>query len=74
MGWPGGRAVKFTRSTSAAWGLLVRILGADLCTTYQAMLRQHPTYKVEEGGHRCWLRASLPQQKEEDWQQMLAQG
>ena len=22
----------------------------------------------------CWLRASLPQQKEEDWQQMLAQG
>ena len=31
---------------------------------------RHPTYKVEEGGHG----ASLPQQKEEDWWQMLAQG
>ena len=35
---------------------------------------RRPTYKVEEDGHRCELRASLPQQKEEDWQQMLAQG
>ena len=33
-----------------------------------------PMYKVEEDGHGCELRASLPQQKEEDWQQMLAQG
>ena len=32
-----------------------------------------PIYKVEEDGHGCWLRASLPQQKEEDWQQ-LGQG
>ena len=30
--------------------------------------------KVEEDGHGCELGASLPQQKEEDWQQMLAQG
>ena len=29
---------------------------------------RHPTYKVEEDGHECELRASLPQQKEEDWQ------
>ena len=35
---------------------------------------RRPTYKVEEDGHGCELRASLPQQKEEDWQQMLAQG
>ena len=27
-----------------------------------------PMYKVEEDGHGCKLRASLPQQKEEDWQ------
>ena len=33
-----------------------------------------PTYKVEEDGHGCGLRASVPHQKEEDWQQMLAQG
>ena len=35
---------------------------------------RRPTYKVEEDGHGCQLRASCPQQKEEDWQQMLAQG
>ena len=35
---------------------------------------RRPTYKVEEDGHGCQLGASLPQQKEEDWQQMLAQG
>ena len=35
---------------------------------------RRPTYKVEEDGHGCQLRASLPQQKEEDWRQMLAQG
>ena len=31
---------------------------------------RHPTYKIEEDGHGCELRASLPQQKEEDWQQL----
>ena len=40
----------------------------------KACCGRHPTYKVEEEGHGCQLRASLPQQKEEDWQQMLAQG
>ena len=29
---------------------------------------RRPIYKVEEDGHGCYLRASLPQQKEEDWQ------
>ena len=35
---------------------------------------RRPTYKVEEDGQGCYLRASLPQQNEEDWRQMLAQG
>ena len=35
---------------------------------------RRPTYKIEEDRHRCQLRANLPQQKEEDWQQLLAQG
>ena len=42
-------------------------------TAWQTTLWLDPTYKVEEDGHGCWLRASLPQKKEEDWQ-MLAQG
>ena len=37
-GQPGGAVVKFGRSASMAQGLRVRILGADLCATYQAML------------------------------------
>ena len=35
-------------------------------TICQAMLWQASTYKVEEDGHRCELRARLPQQKEQD--------
>ena len=33
-----------------------------------------PTYRIEEDGHGYWLRACLPREEEEDWQQMLAQG
>ena len=62
-GQPGGTVAKLACSVSAAWDSLVWILSADLCTTCQAMLRQHPTYKVEEDGHRCQLRANLPQKK-----------
>ena len=51
--WPSGAAVKFVPSTSLAQGLPVQILGMDLRTIYQAMLWQHPTYKMEEDGHRC---------------------
>ena len=60
--------VKFTCSTLAAqdWG--VQILGVDMHNAHQAMLWWHPTYKTEEDG-TVFLR-----QKEEDWQQMLAQG
>ena len=55
-----------------------RFAGSDpVCahgTAWNAMLWWRPTCKVEEDGHGCELRASLPQQKEEDWWQMLAQG
>ena len=73
-GQPSGAAVKFARSTSAAWGSLVQIPGVDMAPLGKPCCGRHPTYKVEEDEHGCWLRASLPQQKEEDWQQMLAQG
>ena len=37
-GWPICVVVKLVHSTLAAWGSWVQILGADLCTTHQAML------------------------------------
>ena len=72
-GWPGGAAVKFARSASAAQDSPVRIPGADMAPLGKPCCGRRPTYKVEKDGHGCELRASLPQQKE-DWQQMLAQG
>ena len=73
MGPASGAAVKYTRSASAARGSLVQIPGADMALLGKPCCGRHPTYKVEEDGHGCELRASLPQQKEEDGQ-MLAQG
>ena len=62
----GGAAVKFTRSASAAWGLLVWILGVDLrALLVKPCCGRRPKYKIEEDGHGCQLRASLPQQKEQ---------
>ena len=52
-GQPDGVVVKFAHSALAAWGLQVWILGADLCTSHQAMLWRHPTHKIEEDWHRC---------------------
>ena len=49
-------------------------LGVDMALLGKPCCGRRPTYKVEEDGHGCELRASLCQQKEEDWQQMLAQG
>ena len=42
---PGGAVVKFTRSTLAARGSLVRILGVDIRTAWQAMLWQESHIK-----------------------------
>ena len=66
--------VKFASSALAARGSPIWILGEDIALFVKAYCGRRPTYKIEEDGHRCWLRASLPQQKEEDWQRMLAQG
>ena len=35
----------------------------NLHSAHQATLRWHPTYKIEEDWHRCYLRANLPHQK-----------
>ena len=69
-GRPSGAVVKFTCSALAAWGLWVWILGADLHTGHQAMLWRHPTYKIEEGGHRGSLRDNLPHQKRKEKKQL----
>uniref|UniRef100_A0A9L0TL14 Uncharacterized protein n=1 Tax=Equus caballus TaxID=9796 RepID=A0A9L0TL14_HORSE len=53
QGWPGGAAVKFPLSASAAWGLPVRILGADTVPLGKPCCGRRPTYKVEEDGHGC---------------------
>ena len=52
-GWPGGGVVKFARSTSAAQGSPVRILGVDMALLGKPFCGGRPTYKVEEDGHGC---------------------
>ena len=71
---PVGLAVKLACYALAAWGWLLRILCVDMALLVRPCWGRSTTYKVEEDGHGCELRASLPQQKEEDWWQMLAQG
>ena len=55
-----GTAIKFTCSTSAAQGSQVRIPGADMAAVGMPCCGRCPTYKVEEDGHGCSLRANLP--------------
>ena len=62
-GRPGGAAVKCARSALVAQGSLVRIAGADMAPLGTPCCGRRPTYKGEEDGHGCWLRARLPQQK-----------
>ena len=45
-GQPSGIVVKFACSV-LAWDLWAKIPGVDLYTAYQAMLWQHPTYKIQ---------------------------
>ena len=51
--WPGGAAVKFTRSASVAQGSLVRVQGADVAPLGTPCCGRRPTSKVEEDGHGC---------------------
>ena len=53
MGPPDGVVVKFVQSALAARGSQAKIPGMDLHTAHQAMLWQHPTYKIEDDWHRC---------------------
>ena len=53
--------VKCARSALLAQGSLVWIPGADGALLGGGCCGGRPTYGVEEDGHGCWLRASLPQ-------------
>ena len=74
QGRPRGAEVKCARFSLAPQGSPVQILGVDRAPLGKPCCGRCPTYKVEEDGHGCQLRASLPQGKAEDWKQMLAQG
>lgn len=52
-GWPGGTAVGCARSTLAARDSPVCVLGVDMALLGKPCCGRHPTYKVEEDGHRC---------------------
>ena len=52
-GWASGILVKLVCSILEANGLQVQIPGVGLPTAHQAMLWQHPIYKVEEDWHEC---------------------
>ena len=68
-GQPGGVVVKCARSTSRWSGFAGSDPGCGHGTAWQKpRCGRRPTDKAEEDGHGCELRASLPQQKEEDWQ------
>ena len=61
------------RASSVAQGLWVQIPGMDLHTTCRAM--QHLIYKKQrKTGTDVSSGPVFLKQKEEDWQQMLAQG
>ena len=48
-----GAVDTFTHSALAAWSSPVQIPGADLTLIVKPCCGRHPTYKVEEDGHRC---------------------
>ena len=78
MGWPCGPVLKFACCASVAQSSPVWILGVDLHTAHQATLWQHPTWKNQNDIQLGYTTMSWgfgeEKKKEEDWQQMLAQG
>ena len=58
----GGAEVKFTCSALVAWGLQVRIPGADLAPLVKPRCSDL-LYKIEEDWQRCWLSNNLPEAK-----------
>ena len=72
LGLPSGVVVKFSCSALASRGLKVQIPGTDLAPLVKPHCGNIP-HKIEEEWHGCQLSDNLPQAKEEDWQQMLAQ-
>ena len=52
-GQPGGVVGKFVFPPSVAQIVWVGILSTDLHIAHQAMLWQHPAYKMEEDWHKC---------------------
>ena len=55
--------VKRAHSASVAQGSPVWILGVDMAPLDKPCCGTRPMDRVEEDGHGCELRASLPQQK-----------
>ena len=69
QGPPSGTIVKFAHLLLGGLGFTGSDPGCRHGSAWQKpSCGRRPTYKVEEDGHGCQLRASLPQQKEEDWQ------
>ena len=62
-GQPSGAAVKCAPSASMAWGSSVQFPGVDMALLGKPCCGRRPMYKVEEDGHGCQLRASLPQKR-----------
>ena len=69
-----GAAVKFACPTSVPRVRHFRSRVRTCALLVKPCCGRFLTYKAEEDGHECWLRAGLSQQREEDWRQVLAQG